>query len=198
MSGSHPGWHSRGYLPHFDPGSLIQSITFRLADSLPKSRLLELQNQIPKSQSAAKRAKIEEWLNQGAGNCILSRTDCAKLVQEQLQFFDGQRYRLLAWCVMPNHVHCLLHIYEGYPLSKTLQSIKSYSGRRINELLKSSGPVWEPEYFDRFIRDADHFTTEVQYIENNPVAAGLCKQPEDWPFSSAQWRLSGNVPQVPG
>jgi REP element-mobilizing transposase RayT len=176
MSGEHPGWHSRGYLPHFDPGVLVQSVTFRLADSLPKSKLLELEHSVPKGQHAQLRAQIEDWLDRGAGSCALRNPACAAIVQDALLFFDTHRYRLLSWCIMPNHVHLLLLIFDGHPLDRVMHSIKSFTATKINQLLGLRGPLWQPEYFDRFIRSADHFANEVNYIEYNPVAAGLCQR----------------------
>jgi REP element-mobilizing transposase RayT len=196
MVSTHPGRHTPGYLPHFDPGSAVQSIVIRLADSLPQSRLLQLQAALPREQVAERRLAIEEWLDRGAGACALLRPECAKVVQDQLLPFDGERYKLHAWCVMPNHVHFLMQVFEGFPLAKNIQSIKSYSARQLNHLLGSSGRVWEPEYFDRLIRSEEHFRNEVEYIEYNPVAAGLCKLAQDWPFSSAQWRQGGIPPKI--
>jgi REP element-mobilizing transposase RayT len=196
MDGVHPGLHSRGYLPHFDPGSAVQSIVIRLADSLPQAKLLEMQRALPVERVAERRMAIEAWLDRGAGACFLRRPECANIVQDQLLHFAGERYKLYAWCVMPNHAHILMHVFQGYPLSKSLQSIKSYSARRLNELLGTSGRIWEPEYFDRWIRSDEHFRNEVEYIEYNPVAAGLCRLAQDWPFSSAQWRAGAMPPRI--
>jgi putative DNA methylase len=54
------------------------------------------------------RRRIEEYLDAGHGACWLRRPEIAALVEGALRYFDGQRYRLLAWCVMPNHVHTLI------------------------------------------------------------------------------------------
>jgi REP element-mobilizing transposase RayT len=71
--------------------------------------------------------------------------------------FDGQRYRLLAWVVMPNHVHVLIETMTGHTLAAVLHSWKSYTAKEANRLLGRTGDFWQPEYFDRFIRDDRHF-----------------------------------------
>ena len=100
---------------------------------------------------------------------------------------------------MPNHVHILLRPNEGVSLSTIMKSIKSVSSHKINKLLGRSGPVWQPDYFDRYIRDAEHYTKALNYIDNNPVKAGLCTVPSDWPFGSAGTRTpsSASVDEVP-
>ena len=125
------GWHSRGYLPHFDGGSIPQTVTFRLADSLPKAILDRWENELatmPEARaSLERRERIEHYLDSGAGQCWLARPAIAETVENALLFFEGQRYELEAWVVMPND-------------------------------------------------------------EMNPVAAGLCLRPEDWPYGSARFR----------
>jgi REP element-mobilizing transposase RayT len=106
-----------------------------------------------------------------------------------LLHFDGIRYKLSAWVVMPNHVHFLLTRAANEELSRILHSFKSYTSHEANKSLRRSGQFWFEEYFDRYIRDAKHFTATVRYIENNPVKAKLCARPEDWPFSSAWFRV---------
>jgi putative transposase len=101
----HKDWHSRGYLPHCDVPGLIQSITFRLGDSLPSEVVATALADKPSSDQ--RRERLEVLLNAGRGDCWLALDDIAALVQKALLHFDGQRYQLLAWCVMPNHVHML-------------------------------------------------------------------------------------------
>ena len=105
------GWHSRGYLPHYDGGEVPQFITFRLGDSLPQAVLdkwrIELQKETGIDIDAALRRRIEAYLDQGYGKCYLKDERVATMVQNSLLFHDRQRYRLSAWVVMPNHVHFL-------------------------------------------------------------------------------------------
>jgi putative DNA methylase len=189
------GWHSRGYLPHFDGGEIPQFITLRLADSMPQEFLDRWREELSREQNvnidAALRKRIEFFLDQGYGECYLGDSRVAELVQNSFLFFDGQRYRLTAWVVMPNHAHMLLTPCAGHELSDILHSLKSYTANEANKLLRRSGQFWQTESFDRWVRDANHFAKVIAYIENNPVKARLCKKPEDWPFSSAWFGKRG-------
>ncbi|HVT14064.1 MAG TPA: transposase [Fimbriimonadaceae bacterium] len=100
-------------------------------------------------------------------------------------FDHGRRFTLHAWVVMPNHVHVLLTPLENVALEEILRTQKSISSTRINKLLGQQGRLWQPDYFDRLIRDEKHFNGVVHYIEWNPVKAGLCVDPADWAWSSA-------------
>src|SRR6185369_9034500 len=108
----HRGWFSRGYLPHWDHPGMIQSLNFRLADSLPASVVeqwrLELIQRPAREAAQAIRRRAEKYLDAGHGECWLRRPDIAALTENALLHFDEQRYRLLAWCVMPNHVHVMI------------------------------------------------------------------------------------------
>ncbi len=185
------GWHSRGYLPHFDAAHSVQFITFRLHDSVPaevierwKQELHWTEGTAPDSKEAVTlRKRIEQYEDAGHGICYLRDERIARLVQDALLQFDGQRYRLIAWCIMPNHVHLLIEQMPGHSLSKIVQSWKSFAAHKANELLGRSGPFWMPDYFDRFIRDEKHFSAVVEYIRQNPVKAGLVDEPEKWAWS---------------
>lgn len=183
---AHKGWYSRGYLPHFDQPGLMQGITFRLWDALPSHIVASLAEESPKTTDAAKRARIEAYLNAGYRVCYLRDPRIGRLVENALLYFDGERYRTIAWVVMPNHVHALIEMIEGHPLRSIVHSWKSYTANKANQLLGRGGRFWFPEYFDRYIRDERHFANAVQYIHMNPVKAGLVEDPEDWPFSSAR------------
>ncbi len=180
------GWHSRGYLPHFDQPNTVQAVTFRLADSLPVHVVARL---AAMADSPSKRRLREDWLDRSRGACWLRRPELARLVEDALLHFDGERYRLCAWCVMPNHVHVLCEITKT-PLGEVVKSWKGYTAREANRLLGRSGPFWEQEYWDRFMRNERHFRDTVRYIENNPVKARLTKTPDprEWPWSSSRHR----------
>lgn len=183
---THRGWHSRGYLPHFGMPGVIQSITYRLHDALPLEVVEAIQQDKRWHDNLAKRQQIENYLDAGYGECFLRDDRVANLVEENWLHFDGQRYRLLAWVVMPNHIHVLIEVFEGYLLDKVVQSWKSYTALEANKILNRSGRFWYPDYFDRYIRDENHFGNVVRYIHNNPVKAGLADTAELWPFSSAK------------
>ena len=184
------GWYSRGYLPHFDGGEILQFITYRLADSLPQKVLerwrIELEH--GKITDADFRRRIELYLDQGYGECYLRDERIAQMIEENLLKFDGVKYKLYAWVLMPNHVHLLLIQRNGYTLAQVVHSCKSYSASMANKILHRSGRFWFPEPFDRYIRNQRHFENTFAYIENNPVKAGLCEKPSDWRFSSAYHR----------
>ena len=183
----HKGWRSRGYLPHFDQPGLIQAITFRLADSLPVHVVAALAEELDEGTSAEKRARVEMYLNAGYGACYLRDPRVGQLVENAFLYFDGVRYRLIAWVVMPNHVHILIEIIEGYPMDTIVHSWKSYTANEANKILGRKGRFWYPDYYDRFIRDERHFNNAVRYIHENPVKAGLVGNPEGWLFSSARY-----------
>lgn len=93
-----------------------------------------------------------------------------------------------AWCVMPNHVHAMAYVERGRTLAQVVHAWKSFTAHAINKTLGRTGPVWQREYFDRFIRDEAHYFATIKYIERNPVAAGLVDEAADWKWSSAAWR----------
>jgi REP element-mobilizing transposase RayT len=186
----HKGWHSRGYLPHLDAADVIQAITFRLADALPVKVIDAWKREVSATTDDLARERvlkerIARFEDAGHGACVLRDSSCAECVQNALLHFDGERYRLLEWCVMPNHVHVLVHCRKGTPLGDLVKSWKIHSSRRINQMLDKRGSLWAMDYHDRYIRDLDHLANERSYIRNNPVKAGLCQKPEDWPWSSA-------------
>ena len=181
------GWYSRAYLPHLDAPGLLQFITFRLADALPRGVLERIVAETGDDDHERLR-RIEHYLDAGHGECFLLQPDVAAIAEGALLFFDGRRYALLAWVIMPNHVHCLIETRVGHPLDRVVQTWKSFSAKAANLQLGRRGSFWQRDYFDRYIRDDEHLAAVQRYIENNPVKAGLCEQPEDWPFGSARRR----------
>lgn len=89
---------------------------------------------------------------------------------------------------MPNHVHALVEQIEGARLSDVIQRLKSTTAHRINPMLGRKGRLWRREYFDRFTRDDNHLRTVIDYIEQNPVEAGLTTHATQWKWSSARHR----------
>jgi REP element-mobilizing transposase RayT len=207
------GWHERGYLPHCDKSGLVQFITFRLWDSLPASRKGEWEHLLavagrsdaPRSgtrsiasldpaktgaqriTSREQRVKLEDYIDRGLGECLLRDSRIAALMEDTMRFHHGQRFELLAWVVMPNHVHALIQVGDT-PLSKIVQNWKSIVAVKGNKLLGRTGDFWQLDYWDTFMRAEEQNIRAVRYIENNPVKARLCRAPEAWPFSSARFR----------
>lgn len=177
----HRGWYTPRKLPHFDSPEIAQSITFRLHDSLPAAVLAA---RAQESDDGFRR-RIDAALDTGHGVCLLRDERLAAVVVQALRHGDRRRYTLHAYVVMPNHVHVLITPFVGVRLAEILHTWKSWSAKEINRIRGAEGAVWRREYFDRFIRDEAHFHRAREYIENNPVAAGLVARSGDWRFSSA-------------
>jgi REP element-mobilizing transposase RayT len=180
------GWHYRGYLPHYDATRTFQSITYRLADSLPRAvvkRFAEEAAHLPYSQGEL-RKRIDQFLDAGHGGCVLRQPAVAAQMIEAWRHFDGSQYHLHAWVVMPNHGHVLCEPLAGHTVAELVRSWKSFTARRINRLLGRSGALWMEDYWDRYMRDEAHYHRVVEYIHDNPVKAGLVKEARDWPWSS--------------
>ena len=211
------GWHERGYLPHCDLPGLVQFITIRLADSMPAARQGEWEHLLAIENLRERRTKLEEYLDRGVGECWLRDHRIAGLCEEALCFFHLERYELLAWSVMSNHMHVLVHVWR-WPLWKMVQSWKHHVQRKARELAperrlparrdeNDSGegapcgsPAfrWQREYWDTFMRDEEQEATAVRYTESNPVKAGLCRVAGDWAFGSARFRDEFRRLAVPG
>ncbi len=176
----------RGVLPHLRKPGCSYFVTFCLADvaarrALERKRILDPDNPVV--------IAAETDPAPTAGSCLLGEPVIAAMVEATLVHFQGERYALSAWCVMPNHVHVVVTPFDGHELPKILQSWKGYSGRRINQRLNRRGSVWQKESFDHVVRNEKHFARFVDYVERNPVAAGLVRNAADWGFSSARFRV---------
>ena len=188
-----PDWHSRGYLPHCGEIGHIQNVTFRLSDSVPEKTIADWRDElgiIPglaayDTRNIEFRRRISEYEDAGHGGCLLGNPQIAELVQNALLFFDGKRYRVIDWCIMPNHVHVLVLPVNGHLLANIVHSWKSYTGHMVKKLFNLTKPFWMVEYHDRFIRNERHLEIASDYIRLNPVSAGLVRNAEDWPWSSA-------------
>ena len=181
------GWYSSKYLPHFDSPGAQQYITYRLADSLPAERESEWAAILAIEDDLEKQRQLERYLDLGHGACHLRNRCIAQVVQENLWHKDGVQYRLLGWVVMPNHVHTLLEIWRT-PLGEVVKGWKSYTSKVANKILGREGTFWQDDYFDRYIRDGDHYRRVVRYIEDNPIKAGLVRVAAEWPWGSAHFR----------
>ena len=130
------------------------------------------------------RKRVQEWLDAGHGSCVLREPAIASMVQNALLFFDAQRYRLLAWVLMPNHVHVLFQPMNDWPVAKIVASWKKFTAHEIFKRAKGGTPVWHKEYWDRYIRNESHLQQAIAYIHENPVKAGLAAKAGDWRWSS--------------
>jgi REP element-mobilizing transposase RayT len=184
------------HLPHWTKDGAIYAITFRLADSLPADVLegwrrdreaivvMARQQDRPLTMEEVRQLehlhseRVEKLLDAGVGECWLRQGRIAHLVQEELKHFEGKRYDLLSWCIMPNHVHAVIRPLPGFELPQILHSWKSYLAKEANKLLDRRGEFWQPEYYDHIVRDEEDLSHSIDYCWENPDNVGL----EDWPW----------------
>ncbi len=180
---SAPIENASGNLPHWRQGEVTYFVTFRTADSIPREKLLHWEEERvlwlaahPEPHDETTRgdyqdrfpARLEQWLDECHGACVLARPDIKQLVESALMHFDGTRYHLGEFVVMPNHVHALVMPLAPWALSEILHTWKSYTAHQINRVLGQTGSFWQKESFDHIVRSAaalDHFT---RYIRENP------------------------------
>jgi REP element-mobilizing transposase RayT len=193
---------TKNRLPHWQQPGATYFVTWHLADSLPRALWKELDlvrgawlRAHPRPWTAKteleyhKRfsAKIDKWLDQGYGSCLLSSADAHRVVADTLTFFDGDRYQLFAWVVMPNHVHAVFALAEGVKLEALLHSWKRHSASLLNRLHRRAGTLWQRDSFDRIVRDSSHFARCIRYVRLNPhnakLRAGEYMHYEDEAFS---------------
>jgi putative transposase len=186
-------------LPHWVQAGTVTFITWRAADSLPdevQSRVTQEREQILRAYGldprrdwkaavsrlpAVKRGRLhwalfQVWdnaLDLGHGACVLKAPALSEIVGDSLLHFDGQRYFLTDFVVMPNHVHLLATFPSEEALFEQCTSWKRYSARQINQRLDQSGELWQVEQFDHLVRSAEQFEHYRQYIANNPKRARL-------------------------
>ncbi|MFO1485794.1 MAG: transposase [Verrucomicrobiaceae bacterium] len=176
------GWNERGYVPHRDEPGLTQFVTFRLADSFPAELRDEWEKLLKIEDDRERRTQLEAWLDLGHGVCHLKDVRIAQLVAEALRKFDSERYRLIAFTIMPNHVHVLFEVGET-PMAKVVRDWKGTTARAANALLGLTGSFWQQDYWDTYMRDVEHEEQTIRYIRNNPVKAGLVNDWQQWPWT---------------
>jgi putative DNA methylase len=156
-------------------------------------------------------AKYDQYLDETCRIDWLKTAAVAAMIRGNLYYHNGSKYHLLAYCIMPNHVHVLLQPGglsteplpaveidanqpdekpdAESPLASIMHSLKSYTAHEANKLLKRAGQFWQHESYDHWVRDGDELERIVHYIAWNPVNAGLVKHPHDWFFCSAHDRF---------
>jgi len=225
---------TRRHLPHWYVPGAAHFVTYRLAGTLPATVLQSLGAQKeallrrgpPKGDEAARWrdrahklffAAYDRYLDTTSGIDWLTRPAVAAMIRANLYHRNGRKYHLLAYCIMPNHVHVLLQpvpepkaaAEEGQagllvptggevsgevvdvrsPLAGIMHSLKSYTANRANQLLRRSGQFWQHESYDHWVRDEDELERIVDYIGGNPIKANRARQPQDWFFCSAHDRF---------
>lgn len=187
--------HTSHGLPHWSMAGGIYFVTFRLADSIPAHELRRVQQQYDRQKRRALRSRdparalerarlayfdehIEPLLEAGHGARHLADPRVARIVADAFGFFDGQRYAMVAWVVMPTHVHVVFVLYEGWAIEQIIHSWKSFTSNEIKMLLglPKGEDFWAVNYFDRIARTEEELWNVINYTRENPARAGL----EDW------------------
>lgn len=194
----------RRRLPHVQPPNGTFFVTFSLHGAITNERralfmeqldlaLLAARRSYPEKDDYKREAKRihEEFFkeydqlleNDFAGARWLENPKVAGLVQESLKYLDDTQWRLIAWCIMPNHVHLIVDQIQ-IPLFRILQGLKIYTAIRANRILGRVGQsFWQCESFDHLIRDEWALLDKIRFTLYNPVKAGLCKNWHDWPWT---------------
>lgn len=175
-------------LPHWQQDGRTYFVTFRLGDSIPHERMDQWQEEreawlrfhpqpwspdVEREYVRRFANTVERWLDESLGSCLLRDGEPQRLVAGALAYFEGVRHRHHSWVIMPNHVHALFSMCEGHLLEELLQSWKGFTSREINRLVGRSGPLWQKSYFDRLIRNEEHFWNAARYIRRNPEKSRL-------------------------
>ncbi len=173
-------------LPHWRQDGATYFVTFRLADSLPQNKLHELRlfkndwlkkHPEPSEEMFNELAKqlflrIEYWLDQGIGKCLLRDRNNAEIALEEICRDHGTNYELGCCVIMPNHVHAIVRPI-GLELEKIIRAWKGRSAVKIHDRIGESGTLWQRESYDRIIRDEEHLQRVIDYIGRNPLRAKL-------------------------
>lgn len=206
-----PTEYSRYYtrhLPHLQPEGATFFVTCRLAGTIPNHVRLALLEEaehdlqsidsLPDPVEQQREAYVRHrkafvrWdavLNSASvGPKWLRDERVAQMVADSLRHRQDTIWSLIAYCVMPNHVHIVFTPIAGpdgrYPtVTSILQSFKGYTAYNANRLLGQHEGFWQHESYDHWVRDEDEFARIVAYVVNNPVKAGLVERWEDWPWT---------------
>jgi putative transposase len=191
-----PARANHGRIPqkiaHLHPEGAYLFLTWRLWGSLP-----------PQSQSVVYPTAGHAFVAQDraldwhlAGPRWLLDPPIAELVSQAIVIGECERkfYELRAWVVMPNHVHLL--ILPKVPGASLMRWLKGPTACTANRLLSRTGqPFWQDESYDHYLRQSNHIQRTVDYIEENPVSAGLVSCAAGWRWSSAGWQAKPPAPQ---
>jgi REP element-mobilizing transposase RayT len=185
-------------LPHYQPAGGEFFVTFRLANSLPQKIIQSLKQEFKESIKAEGEenrnhlnklyfGKFDSLLDHSeSGEKWLENDEIAKIIANKIHDFDDDKYVLICFCIMPNHVHLLFKILKRdkarstYPVTNILRLIKGSTARKANKILGRSGSFWQHESYDHLVRSDDERERIIRYILNNPVKAGLSDFWKDW------------------
>ena len=188
---------SEHFRPHWSQAGAIVFITFRTHDSIPRQVLLrwerEKQDWLERRGHSGRWSDIlptlgtqeqnefrthfnrcrEDLLDQCQGGCVLRQPELAKIVADSLLHFDGERYRLGDFVVMPNHVHLLASFPTEDAMKAQCDSWLHYTAFHINKQLGKQGKFWQQEPFDHLVRSVEQYEYLRRYIAENPNKAKL-------------------------
>ncbi len=196
----------RRKLPHYQNKGALFFITYNVKNAVNKISLEKIKNEFesrtkqlfPDDEHYKKLldeeyrryfGKYDKLLHKSKNNHFLKNDECAKIVVESLHFWDGKRIELYSYCIMSNHVHAVLRVFEEDEkgnelfLQDIMESVKKYSAKKCNMILGRTGKFWQNETYDRVVRDRGELFRMISYILDNPVKAGLCENRSDWPYS---------------
>jgi len=176
----------RRHLPHVQPNETDLFLTWSLHGSIPHNRYPG-----PTGMTAGQAfVWMDRFLDQATeGPTWLKRDEIAKLVVDAVKYAEStlKQFDLHAYVVMSNHVHML--VTPKVPPAKFMQSVKGFTAREANKILNRTGePFWQSESYDHFVRNDEEFLKIRDYIEQNPVKAGIVMRAEDYRWSSAYGR----------
>jgi REP element-mobilizing transposase RayT len=182
-----PGVFYRRNLPHWHPEHAALFVTWRLHGSLPADVLTMLRQRKKELKPGKSFHFADRALDAGtSGPLWLKEPRVAQCIVEALH--RGAEalglFELHSFVVMANHVHVLLT--PKAPLARITRGLKRHTAATANQILHRSGQrFWQEESFDHWVRDESEFYRIKDYIEQNPVKAGLVAKAEEWPWSSA-------------
>jgi len=174
----------RRKLPHIVPANAVFFITYRIAGSLPLSIINKYQIDKKTKEIPPKYFEIiEDYLDTQKG--ILTKKEIVKIIEESLWYYNDKYYKLIAFCIMPNHVHLLINT-NNFPyknLFSIMKLIKGVSSNKINKRIGKKGQFWQHKSYDRMVRDRNELGNIIDYILNNPVKAKLVNNWKEWNYT---------------
>lgn len=187
----------RGKLPHWEVAGGRYFVTIRLADSLPQTAVLRLQEIHASIAAIDARSEqfvalqrqyfltTEKYLDAGAGSCVLRNSGIAENVAGELRNLKDWDVEVPHFAIMPNHCHALVVPTSRctHSLEQIIKRVKGRTGRFVRESIGGTGPVWQREWFDRWMRDDNEWEKTVAYIHNNPVKAGIVTTWQQHPWT---------------
>ncbi len=113
------------------------------------------------------------------------------LIDEWRNTRERHGWMIGQYVIMPDHVHFFCHPeWTAKKLPHFIMRWKEWTSKRIQAETKSDTPIWQERFFDHVLRSPNSYSSKWQYVQNNPVRAGLVKNPNDWPWQGTIENLS--------